>query len=72
MFRIELLFIIRRLLLYTEHIVFTMLIILKRFKIAYIPGVPGGNVNILGDYSLGNSKQRSVYVHVAYSERFPR
>ena len=37
-----------------------------------IQGVPGGNVNILGGHSIGHSKQKSVYVHVSYSERFPR
>jgi hypothetical protein len=35
-------------------------------------GVPGGKVNILGGHSIGYSKQKSVYVHVSYSERFPR
>jgi hypothetical protein len=35
-------------------------------------GVPGGKVNILGGHSIGHSKQKSVYVHVSYSERFPR
>jgi hypothetical protein len=29
-----------------------------------IPGVPGGNVNILGGHSIGHSKQTSVYVRV--------
>jgi hypothetical protein len=37
-----------------------------------IQNVPGGKVNILGGHSIGNSKQESVYVHVSYSERFPR
>jgi hypothetical protein len=37
-----------------------------------IQSVPGGNVNILGGHSIGNSKQKSVYLHVSYSERFPR
>jgi hypothetical protein len=27
---------------------------------------------ILGDDNIGHSKQESVYVHVSYSERFPR
>jgi hypothetical protein len=35
----------------------------------YIQNVPGGNVNILGGHGIGNSKQKSVYVHVSYSER---
>jgi hypothetical protein len=34
-------------------------------KEAIIQGVPGGNVNILGG-------QKIMYVHVSYSERFPR
>jgi hypothetical protein len=37
-----------------------------------IQSVPGGNVNVLGGHSIGHSKQESVYVHVFYSERFPR
>jgi hypothetical protein len=27
---------------------------------------------ILGDHSIGRSKQEGVYVHVSNSERFPR
>ena len=34
--------------------------------------VPGGNVNILGGHSIGHSKQKCLYEHVSYSERFPR
>jgi hypothetical protein len=34
--------------------------------------VLGGKVNILGGHSIGHSKQKCVYVHVSYSERFPR
>jgi hypothetical protein len=34
--------------------------------------VIGGKVNILGCNSIGHSKQESVYVHVSYSERFPK
>jgi hypothetical protein len=37
-----------------------------------VQGVPRGNVNIPGGHSIGRSKQKSVYVHVSYSERFPR
>jgi hypothetical protein len=37
-----------------------------------IQSVPGGKLNILGGHSIGHSKQKSVYVHVSYSERFPR
>jgi hypothetical protein len=35
-------------------------------------GVTGGKVSILGGHSIGHSKQKNVYVHVSYSERFPR
>jgi len=35
-------------------------------------GVPGGKVNILGGHSIGHSKQKYLYEHVSYSERFPR
>ena len=38
----------------------------------YIQGVPGGNVNILGGYSIGHSKQKTLYEYVSYFERFPR
>jgi hypothetical protein len=38
----------------------------------FIQNVPRGNVNILGGHSIGHSEQESVYVHVSYSERFPR
>jgi hypothetical protein len=38
----------------------------------YIQSVPGGKVNILGGYSIGHSKQKTLYEHVSYSERFPR
>jgi hypothetical protein len=27
---------------------------------------------ILGDHSIGHSKQKTLYEHVSYSERFPR
>ena len=29
----------------------------------YIEGVPGGNFNILGGHSVGNSKQKYLYEH---------
>jgi len=29
-------------------------------------------VNILGGYSIGHSKQKTLYEHVSYCERFPR
>ena len=38
----------------------------------YTQGVPGGKVNILGGHSIGHSKQKTLYEHVSYSERFPR
>jgi hypothetical protein len=37
-----------------------------------IQGVPGGKMNILGGKSIGDSKQKTVFEHVSYSERFPR
>jgi hypothetical protein len=45
---------------------------LNHVIIEAIQSVPGGKANILGCHSIGHSKQRSVYVHVSYSERFPR
>jgi hypothetical protein len=38
----------------------------------HIQNVPGGKVNILGGHGIGHSKQKFVYTHVTYSERFPR
>jgi len=37
-----------------------------------IQSVPGGKVNILGGHTIGHSKQKYLYEHVSYSERFPR
>jgi len=37
-----------------------------------IQGVPGGKVNILGGHNIGHSKQKCLYDHVSYSERFAR
>ena len=37
-----------------------------------IQDVPGGKVNILGGHSIGHSKQKYLYEHVSYSERFRR
>jgi hypothetical protein len=37
-----------------------------------IQGVPGGKINILAGQSIGHSKQKIIYVHVSYSEPFPR
>jgi hypothetical protein len=31
---------------------------------------PEGKVNVLEGHSIGHSKQKSVYVHVSYSELF--
>ena len=38
----------------------------------YTQVVPGGEVNTLGGHSIGYSKQKCLYEHVSYSERFPR
>jgi hypothetical protein len=40
--------------------------------VIFFTDVPGGKVNILGGHSIGHSKQKIVYVHIPYSERFPR
>jgi hypothetical protein len=45
---------------------------LMPFVTVYYTGVPGGEVNILGGLNIGQSKQKSVHVHVSYSERFPK
>jgi hypothetical protein len=37
-----------------------------------IQGVPGGKVNILGGHNISHYKQKGVYIHVSYSERFLR
>jgi hypothetical protein len=37
-----------------------------------IQRVPGGKDNILGGHSIAHSKQKTLYEHVSYSERFPR
>jgi hypothetical protein len=42
------------------------------FSIGTLQGVPGGSFNILGGDNIGRVKQKSLYVHVCYSERFPR
>jgi len=41
-------------------------------RCANIQGVSGGKVSILGGHSIGHSKQKYLYEHVSYSERFPR
>jgi hypothetical protein len=40
--------------------------------IFFIQDVQGGKVNILGGHTNGHSKQKALYEHVSYSERFPR
>jgi len=37
-----------------------------------IQDVPGGKVNILRSHSNGHSKQKYLYEHMSYFERFPR
>jgi hypothetical protein len=41
-------------------------------QLAVYTGYPRGKVNILGGHNIDHYKQKSVYVHVSYSERFPR
>jgi hypothetical protein len=41
-------------------------------KSSYYTVVPERKVNILGGHSICHSNQTTVYVHVSYSERFPR
>jgi hypothetical protein len=41
---------------------------IKKKKKKKIQSIPGGNVKILGGYNIGHSKQKTVYVHVSYSE----
>jgi len=61
--------IIRELYLYLTKVIF----MLKRsVQLRRYTGVPGGKVNILGNHSIGHSKQKCLYEHVSYSERFPR
>jgi hypothetical protein len=43
-----------------------------RKSFPYIQSVPGGKDNILGGHSIGHSKQKTLYEHVSYSERFTR
>jgi hypothetical protein len=38
----------------------------------YTQGVPGRKDSILGGHSIGHSKQKTLYEHVSYYERFPR
>jgi hypothetical protein len=42
------------------------------YRSAPIQIAPGGKVSILRGHSVGHSKQKGAYVHVSYSERFPR
>jgi hypothetical protein len=48
------------------------LVLLDMTLPTHIQSVPGGKDNTLGGHSIGHSKQKSVYVHVSYSKRFPR
>jgi hypothetical protein len=48
------------------------LLVKPEFLTLYIQGDPEGKVNVLGGYSIGNSKQETLYDHVCYSEQFPR
>jgi hypothetical protein len=43
-----------------------------RWTTLNIQSEPGGKVNIVRGHSIGNFKQKSVYVHASNSERFPR
>ena len=47
-------------------------IMLYSLQAVCIQNVAGWNVTILGDHIIGHSKQKTVYVHVPYSERFLR
>jgi hypothetical protein len=40
------------------------------FSTEVVQDVPGGKVNILGGHGIRNSKKKSLYEHVSYSERF--
>jgi hypothetical protein len=40
--------------------------------IQYMQDVPGGKDHILGSHNISHSKQKSVYIHVSYSEWFLR
>jgi hypothetical protein len=37
-----------------------------------LQGVLGGKVNILGGHNISHSKLKDVYIHMSYSEWFPR
>jgi hypothetical protein len=41
-------------------------------KIQNIQTAPGEKINILGGHRIGHTKQKIVYEHVSYFERFPR
>jgi len=44
----------------------------NKLLIKYKQGVPRIKVDILGGHNIGHSKQKCLYEHVSYSERFPR
>jgi hypothetical protein len=54
---------------FADHYIYIYIYI---YIYVYIQNVPGGNVIILGGHIMGHSKQKSLFVHVSYSERFPR
>jgi hypothetical protein len=35
-----------------------------------LQGIPTGEVNILGGHSIGHSREKTLYEHMSYSERF--
>jgi hypothetical protein len=53
-------------------LLFPMLYFLTIHDHLIIQDTPGEKANILGGHSICLSKQESIYVHVSYSERFPR
>jgi hypothetical protein len=54
------------------HNAFYLFIHAKMLALNFIQDVPGGKDNILGGHGIGHSKQKTLYEHVSYSERFPR
>jgi hypothetical protein len=55
-----------------EGLTYQSLLTTMKYFLLYIQYVPREEVNILGDYRIGHSKQKSVYGHVSYCERLPR
>ena len=52
--------------------VYMYYVYMSMYYILRTQGVPGGKVNIVGGHIIGHSKQKFLYEHVSYSERFPR